>query len=119
MAMIIMKGKKRLADLQAIDPLDERGPVGGAAKLAVGDGFQPHRFLQRDDFVDRLILDPGERLLADFARMKFLESVVDGPGAATGCRHDRRGTAALIVRPFESSLVLSSVVVLKPLTGSF
>ena len=66
--------------LRRDDAFDRREEVGvphGAAKLAVGDGLQPRRLLQRDDVADASILLRPQLRAAHLAARDFGARVLE------------------------------------------
>jgi hypothetical protein len=51
----------------AVEPDQEIGLPGGAAELAVGDGFEPDRLLLADHRRDLAVLERGKRVSIDLA----------------------------------------------------
>src|SRR5271165_496245 len=67
MAILVMEGETRRANIEAFDPLNEPAPIGATAKLAVGNDGKTNLLLKFDDVADRLVLSGGEALLVEFA----------------------------------------------------
>src|SRR6185436_13733996 len=64
--------------LDAVECLQEVGLPGGAAELAVGDRFQPDRFLFGDQLADFRVLDLCQRRGIDLAALTFRAGIAQG-----------------------------------------
>ena len=92
-ALVVLERQHGSAKPEALDPLDEPRPVGGAAELAVGDDLKADVLLHPNGIADALILHAGEVRRRRF-RARDGGGTPDGARrAATGCRRDRRETA--------------------------
>ena len=83
--------------LDAVEPEQEIGLPGGAAELAIGDGFEPDRLLLGDHRGDLAVLDGGELRGADLAALMPGARLLEGrrPQQAAHMIGAKRGLGSL------------------------
>jgi hypothetical protein len=69
LTLIILERQNGSSQAEALDPLDEACPVGGAAELAVGGNLESDFLLHFDGVADALILHSGEFDVVDLMSM--------------------------------------------------
>jgi hypothetical protein len=67
-----------LIGLDAVEPDQEIGLPGGAAELAIGDGFEPDLLLLADHRRDRAVLDSPPLSVADLAALVSAARLLEG-----------------------------------------